>query len=448
MEPINDWNDAERRVERAARLFEQRKLDEALEELQIAVEINPFNAGWLCHMAITLEELGRFEQAIAAYRQALDLEPSDLTIQHRLGVALQRAGRLRQAIEVFDHIERSQPDFEPAYCHRLACYCELGDHDSAEQMFYMGRLVKEHCPACYFHMGCSLAARRDWDRAIYCWRRTLDLQPAHPMVHQRLAHAYWRRGELERARRHLAARWRHAPRDYPVLMDLCRLLIEMGRVEEAGERLEALPPAAAENSPHVQFATGLWHLARGNPGESALAFSRALQLDPTFPRAHLHLGQIHLLRGENIEAKTHLRSELMLRPDDVDTLRDLSNLLIDIGETRSAITCLRRIIAINPDDLAAWQNLGVAHFLRSQHEAGISACRRLLTIAPGYLPGIYNLAMALGELQRFDEALAVLRSAPTVYQHDLADLALRLRVLRLKSRFIGMIRHVFRRARG
>ena len=34
---MNDWNDAERRVERAAELYEQRKLQEAVDELRAAI---------------------------------------------------------------------------------------------------------------------------------------------------------------------------------------------------------------------------------------------------------------------------------------------------------------------------------------------------------------------------------------------------------------------------
>ena len=52
---MNDWNDAERRVERAQELFEQRKLQEAVEELRAAIAINPYNSGWFYNLGVTLE---------------------------------------------------------------------------------------------------------------------------------------------------------------------------------------------------------------------------------------------------------------------------------------------------------------------------------------------------------------------------------------------------------
>lgn len=441
MESSNDWTDAERRVERAAELFEQRKLNEALAELQLAVHVNPYNPNWLFNLALTLDEMGRCDEAIDAYRAALELEPADVSTLYRLGATLQRAGRFREAVAAFDDLERIEPDYEPVYCARIACYSELGEHQHAEEMFYLGQQVKENCPTCYFNIGLSLAARQNWDRAIYCWQRTLELEPTHPAVHQRLAEAFRQRGDRSRARKHLLSRLRQAPRDYAVLAEYCQLSLELGRIEEVGARLAAISTANSAGSAHVQFARGIWLAAQNQFAAALESFTRTLELDPTFPRAHLRISQIHLAQRQTIAAKTHLRSELMLRPDDPQTLRDLANLLIDTGETRSAITCLRRLVLICPNDVPAWQNLAVAHFLRHQFDAGITACRKALEISPGHLASTHNLAMALGELQRYDEALLVLADAPQC-KDELGELLLRLRARKLKAKVRGFLRRI------
>ena len=56
---MNDWDDAERRVEKAQELFEQRRWQEALEELRAAISINPYNGGWFFNVGLTLDELER-----------------------------------------------------------------------------------------------------------------------------------------------------------------------------------------------------------------------------------------------------------------------------------------------------------------------------------------------------------------------------------------------------
>src|SRR5690606_13351656 len=121
--------------------------------------------------------------------------------------------------------------FEPAYCNRIIAYTEVGDHDKAEEMFYLARLYKEQCPHCYYNIGCSLSARGLHDKAIYCWQKTLDLDEDHPEVHVRIAEALWSKGELEQARKHYLIGLRQDPGAMATLLDLGELLQEMQRTE-------------------------------------------------------------------------------------------------------------------------------------------------------------------------------------------------------------------------
>src|SRR4051812_49833628 len=115
----NDWNDAERRVERAQELFEQHKWHEALEELRAATSINPYNASWFFNIGLTLDELHRFDEALAAYQQAVEIDPDDLQALNHLGADLFRVGRFDEALRAFEKIEAADPSFEPAYCNRI-----------------------------------------------------------------------------------------------------------------------------------------------------------------------------------------------------------------------------------------------------------------------------------------------------------------------------------------
>src|ERR1019366_103170 len=102
---MNDWNDAEQRVEKAQELFEQHRWQEALEELQAATAINPYNGSWFFNIGLTLDEMDRYEEAIHAYRRALQIDTDDLQAMNHLGVDLYRIGQHDKAIETFNKIE-------------------------------------------------------------------------------------------------------------------------------------------------------------------------------------------------------------------------------------------------------------------------------------------------------------------------------------------------------
>src|SRR5688500_14403165 len=224
---INDWNDAERRVEKAQELFEQHKWQEALDELRAATSINPYNGSWFFNIGLTLDELGRYDEAIDAYEQAIAIEPNDIQCLQHLGMDLHQVGRFEEALRSFERIEEIEPTYEPSYCSRIITYTELGDHDRAEEMSYLARLYRDHGPQCYYHMGASLSARGMFDKAIYCWTRTVALDGARPHVQLRIAEALLNRVELEQAPQHSLCGLRQDPGATSTLLALSELLCEI-----------------------------------------------------------------------------------------------------------------------------------------------------------------------------------------------------------------------------
>ena len=201
-----------------------------------AISINPYNSGWFFNIGLTLDEMDRFEEAIDAYQQALEIDPDDLQAMQHLGVDLHRLGNFPKALKTFEKMEAIDASCEPSYCHRIMIYADMGEHERAEEMFYLARLYKEHCPHCYYNMGCSLRDRRQFDKAIYCWQKTLDLDDSYPQVQTRIAEALWGKGDLESARQHFLTGLRQDPGNTRTVLDLGELLSEMGRWEEAGEK--------------------------------------------------------------------------------------------------------------------------------------------------------------------------------------------------------------------
>ena len=54
---MNDWQEAEQRVEKAQELFAQQRWVEALSELRAAISINPYNSGWHFNAGLTLDDI-------------------------------------------------------------------------------------------------------------------------------------------------------------------------------------------------------------------------------------------------------------------------------------------------------------------------------------------------------------------------------------------------------
>ncbi len=439
-ELMNDWNEAEQRVEKAQELFEQRKCHEALAELRAAIAINPYNSAWLFNIGLTLDELERFDEAIEAYREALSIAHNDLESMSHLGVDQFRTGQFREALKTFERVEEIDPTFEASYCHRICAYAELGEHEKADEMFYLARLYKDECPQCYYNIGCSLQARKQFDRAIYCWQRALDLDENNSDIHLRIAEALQSKGELEQSRRHYIAALRQDPGNADILLDLGDLLTEMDRVEEAGEKYRRAIELVPEE-PAGHFCHGAWLADQGRNDEAVGALNRALQLDPTFGGVHMRLGELYLDRGEMELARKHLRAELLLHPEEAESLLELANLLMDAGESRQAVICLRRLVHMEPKNVSGWLNLAVAYFVRGRYAEGTSACSKALEHEPDNTMAMYNLALAHERKAEYDSSLCWIQRARHLGSNDAALTRLEFRV-RTFQKFDGVRRGI------
>jgi len=390
---MNEWTDAETRVERARELYDRGRWAEAAAELRAAIEVNPNNADWHFNLGLTLDAMEDYARATEAYRQAAGLDPNDVETLNCLGMDMTRLGFFAESLECFERIDRIKSGYEPSYCNRIITYTEIGEHDKAELMFYLARQIKDSCPLCYYNIGGSFYARGMHDRAIDCWRQTLLLDPEHPQTNARIAEAYWAKGDASLARRHYAAELAISPGDVDTLLDFGELLAEIRQYEEAAEKfrrvLEQEPDHAA-----AHYNLGELALKQGKFAAAEKRFRMVLQIDRNYPGSHAQMGRLLLRRKQPRQAVRHLLAELKRCGDDPDMLQAIGQMLIEARQTRRANQVLSRLVTLSPDDPHAHHNLAVSHFMLGRLQDGISHCRKALKLKPDYALAFYNLALA------------------------------------------------------
>lgn len=400
--PMNDWMDAEARVEHAHRLYEDGRWPEAAAELRAAIEINPYNAAWHYNLGLTLEAMEDFPRAGDALVQAAELEKDDVEILNALGVNMTRQGKYAEALDAFARIEKLDPNFEASYCNRIITYTEMAQHDQAELMFYLARQVKDECPLCYYNIGNSLCAREEYERAIDCWKQALRLDPKHPQANARIADAYWSMGELEEARKYYQAELAFHQHDVDTLLDYVDMLVELGEVDEAETQLTEARKVEPEN-PAVFYCVGELAMRRQDWTTAEEAYRQTMQLDDKYPCVHARLAQVLIRRGLLQEAAKHLLLEIKRAGNNPELLNQLGHLLLEAHLVKHANAVLRRLVELCPEDPHAQHNLAVSYFKNKKLQEGIVHCRRALKLKPDYSLALYNLALAhmkLGQTKR------------------------------------------------
>jgi type IV pilus assembly protein PilF len=132
--------------------FQDGNLIVALEELTMAISINPNYAQAYSTRGLVLYYIKEIESADKDFRKALELDNKDPEISNNYGWFLCQIGREKESIAYFQRAIKN-PLYqtpETAYLNAGTCFIKLGDLDSAEE--YIGknlRLNRENPQALY-----------------------------------------------------------------------------------------------------------------------------------------------------------------------------------------------------------------------------------------------------------------------------------------------------------
>ena len=157
--------------------------------------------------------------------------------------------------------------------------------------------------------------------------------------------------------------------------ELGRMLLELGRLEEARERLMA-----------------------------------TLVLDPESPEAYVNLGILNVREGKSDEAQRYLRKAVELDPASHLSQYNLGFLLLDQNKPREALPYFRAAARLEPDDAQGRNILGWTLQLLGGWDAAIAEYRTALKIDPELAPAQGNLLGALRARGRYVEMLAYMKS--------------------------------------
>jgi len=316
----------------------------------------------------------------------------------------------------------------------------MNRHDEAEELFYMARLIKDECPACFANLGESLLDRREFDRAVWCFKEASRLDPRMPRIHARLAAVYAVKGQFEQAYRLYLRDLREDPGNIDTLLDLGELFLSLNRLLEASEKFRRVLELEPTNV-DAHFRLGQLAVRSHRFEVARVEFELVRKLAPEYPGVPRQMAIIHLEKNELDSARHHLTTVMQSFEDEEENLPQLAELLVRAGMNRQARQVLEKQVILDPDNAEAWHHLGTAAFLALDYDAGITATRHALRLKPDHPRAIHNLILAYMESHRFMRALATVKLAKRRLGKDavIRRLAVRLRTTILRRAIWGFI---------
>ena len=344
------------------------------------------------------------------------------------------------AIQTFEQIQDLDPGYEPSYCNRIITYTEMGQHDLAEQMFYLAQQINPDCALCYYNIGNSLFARGQYKKAIRCWLKTAELEPSHPQINYRIAQAYWSEGDREHGREHFLAELRVNPGEIDVILDYGLFLLEADDVESAKEKFNRILELKPDFAPAL-FYLGEIAFNNSDYKRAVQLFSQALQEDNTLTGPRYRLAQYALMRGVWQEARNYLVSEVKLAPEDADSWVSMGSMFLTIDDLDYATHCMMRAVDIDCANVDAYYYLGLISATRGRFEDAVEFFGHALDIRPRDVCVLRDSAIVYLAMGRLADAARRIKKALCLADDDpqLKTLDRRVRLMQSTERIRDFI---------
>jgi Flp pilus assembly protein TadD len=141
---------------------------------------------------------------------------------------------------------------------------------------------------------------------------------------------------------------------------------------------------------------------------------------PVAAEAHHLMGELCLNLQHHRQARKHLNAVLRLKPDDASACHKMANAIDRDPEVdaQAASRYYRRALELAPNDPAVLADAGLFHVDMGRPDKGLGLLRRALELAPDDLDVLQSLLVALGELDRFDDARGELNKARFRHARD------------------------------
>lgn len=348
----------------------QSKVEHALEQLQIAVELKPRDAAARTNLASSLLRAGRLPQAEEQFRQAIALDPGNYEANHNLGELYTQSGRLAEAVPYLKAAQSIRPSYDNGYNLALAYFLTgklaaasdlahgllrekntgelhnlLGQIDEKEEQFVDAanefRAAAEMDPNedNLFAWGGEMLLHRAYEPAIEIFQQATARYPKSPRLFIGLGMALYSRGKYDEAVRALLTAADLNPKDARCYFFLSKAFantpIQADDVIARFKRYAELEPNNASGA--YYYAMALWKGKRADDAENIAPqveslLQKATALDPRMADAHMQLGSLYASEREYAKSIAEYQSALALNPDLPDAHYRLGQDYIHTGQ--------------------------------------------------------------------------------------------------------------------
>ena len=230
------------------------------------------------------------------------------------------------------------------------------------------------------NLGLCAFRANNYTEAIRGLSRALVEAPQSPAVRGMLGMAYFATDKYADAAKTFAPLGSRGMQDPAIGYAWAASLTRTGDLKQASEVLQQFE-SGYRSTDSLLLIGQLW-IEIGDYARSVAVLRRALQLDPSLPKAHFYTGLADLRWEHWNEAADEFQAELALRPNDAEAKYDLAFVYLQQGRTDEAMVLFQQVVSDHPEHANAQYQLGKLLLDKGQIKAGTAHLEIAAQLSP------------------------------------------------------------------
>ncbi|MCX8173529.1 MAG: tetratricopeptide repeat protein [Thermoplasmata archaeon] len=380
----------------------QKKVEEAVEYLEKAVELNPYGDEAYFEAGKAYIEKKEFKKAVEMLEMAVKLAEKSEYLKH-LGIAYHHGGNIQKALAIFENLDDTE-----ARVYAAECALSLGDEEKA-----LGFLQSLPPDTGIFHAwmikGTCEEKLGKLDEALHSYSKAIEVSPDAIDGWQAKGNvllALDRKAEALECYQQILSKEEKG--EY--LIRIAEIYIQLKEFEKALESVERAGKLPGAEEKTILWLEGLAYLGLKEFGSARERFEKLIEIEEK-PEILLHLATACAGLEDYASALIHLEKYLGTRTDDIAAWKMLSECYYATGDTERCLNALDKCIELNPGMHEAWYNKGTVLLMLGRFEDAEKVLLKAGELMPHDARVWNNLGTAYLGMERYDEAVRAFETA-------------------------------------
>ena len=278
-------------------LRELGKLDDALENYEMAIAIKPDYTEAYFYSGDILKNSGRLSESITSYEKAIQIQPDLAEAYYNRGNALLICKRLEEAVASYERAIDIKPNYAEAYYNRGNAFLGLDRLQEAVVSYEQAIAMVPHYAEIYSNRGVALEKLKRLGDALVSYERAIEIAPNY-------AEAFYNHGNALLGLRRVKDAVISYERAIELAPDYAEAYCNHGKaVQDLGYGEEAIASYNRAIDIKPDYAEAYYNrgvaLEELKRMEEAIdSYSRTIEITPDYSKAHFNKSLALLVSGE------------------------------------------------------------------------------------------------------------------------------------------------------